>query len=89
LVGQVRRLSTELLEETTMDNCTHKKSYVIDSRDNEFGTRRRRECADCGHRWTTIEMAFEDNIRGVDPWMVYRKKAIRKHLQQQLKGIDL
>lgn len=72
-----------------MANCPHKKSYVVDSRPNEFGMRRRRECADCGHRWTTIEIAFSDFSVRSDPWMVYRKATIEKYLRQQLVEIKL
>lgn len=32
--------------------CQHPDSRVIDSR----GDRRRRECLNCRHRWTTIEL---------------------------------
>lgn len=69
--------------------CSHAKSYVIDSRQNEFGLRRRRECANCCHRWTTIEIAFDDFSTRSDPWMVYRKATIEKFLRQQLAEIKL
>jgi hypothetical protein len=70
-----------------MSDCTHRKNYVVDSRNNAFGMRRRRECAACGERWTTIEIAFECGMPGGDPWSTYRKMAIRKHLEHQLKEL--
>ena len=69
--------------------CTHQNNYVLDSRNNEFGIRRRRECADCGHRWSTIEIAFDDNVRGQDPWAEYRRQAIKRWLKKQLNNRDL
>jgi transcriptional repressor NrdR len=35
--------------------CGHQESRVTDSRPDEAGVRRRRECLDCGRRFTTIE----------------------------------
>ena len=35
--------------------CGHKDSHVIDSRDAGDGIRRRRECLQCGLRFTTYE----------------------------------
>ena len=37
--------------------CSHLESKVVDSRPSEDGTsiRRRRECLDCGYRFTTYE----------------------------------
>lgn len=35
--------------------CTSTNSRVIDTRDAEGGIRRRRECEDCGRRFTTYE----------------------------------
>ena len=39
--------------------CHHDGSRVVDSRTSEDGTsiRRRRECPECGRRFTTIETA--------------------------------
>jgi len=38
--------------------CGQRKSYVIDSRPNKSGViiRRRRECLNCQHRFTTLEI---------------------------------
>ena len=69
--------------------CDHHNNYVLDSRPGEFGIRRRRECADCGHRWTTVEIAFTEGMRGgIDPWTEYRRLAVRKWLEQQMKITD-
>ena len=35
--------------------CQHSESKVTDSRDTEVGVRRRRECFECGTRFTTYE----------------------------------
>ena len=35
--------------------CSGKESKVTDSRTNDAGIRRRRECLDCGQRFTTLE----------------------------------
>lgn len=39
--------------------CRHEDSRVVDSRETDEGTaiRRRRQCADCGRRFTTVEEA--------------------------------
>ena len=36
--------------------CEQPQSKVTDSRDTDHGIRRRRECLDCGHRFTTHEL---------------------------------
>jgi transcriptional repressor NrdR len=36
-------------------SCQHEETKVVDSRDAGDCTRRRRECLDCGHRFTTFE----------------------------------
>ena len=38
--------------------CDHDNSRVTDSRDASDGIKRRRECARCGLRFTTVERAF-------------------------------
>ena len=66
--------------------CDHHNNYVLDSRLNEFGIRRRRECADCGERWSTMEIEI-DNPEGFrDPWAEYRKAAVKQYLEQQIKA---
>lgn len=42
------------------EKCGHDKSYVVDCRPSADGIRRRRECENCGHRWTTYE--FDRNM---------------------------
>ena len=45
-------------------SCRHDDSRVIDSRPVEDGTqiRRRRECLECGHRFSTTETLVRDNL---------------------------
>ena len=38
--------------------CDHDNSRVTDSRDASDGIKRRRECARCGLRFTTVERPF-------------------------------
>ena len=40
----------------TCPNCGEEKNTVVDTRAIEAGIRRRRECAECKHRWSTIEI---------------------------------
>lgn len=42
--------------------CTSDDSLVIESRKSPLGIRRRRDCQDCGHRWTTVEINRADLI---------------------------
>lgn len=37
-------------------NCKADNDRVLDSRDHVFSVRRRRECNNCGCRYTTIEL---------------------------------
>ena len=39
--------------------CGHEKSYVTDARPCKMGMRRRRECENCGNRFTTYEYQAE------------------------------
>lgn len=48
-------------------------SKVIDSRTNKAGVRRRRECLNCGHRWSTQEVP-------VDYYRIVQMKPNPKHL---------
>ncbi len=41
--------------------CLHKETKVVDKRDNEGSTKRRRECLKCGKRFNTYE-----NVERVD-----------------------
>lgn len=40
--------------------CKHYGDKVIDSRPTQNGTRRRRECSNCDHRFTTYERTAEE-----------------------------
>ena len=44
--------------------CSHLESKVVDSRPSEDGTsiRRRRECLDCGYRFTTYERLVDNPL---------------------------
>jgi transcriptional repressor NrdR len=46
-------------------NCGHLKDKVLDSRSAKDGTsiRRRRECVDCGYRYTTYEQIERTDLR--------------------------
>ena len=49
-----------------MATCKHVENSVIDSRPGELGIRRRRQCDDCGVRWTTMEVEVEEFARDFD-----------------------
>ena len=40
--------------------CGCEDSIVKDSRQVEYGRRRRRECCRCGFRYTVVEILYED-----------------------------
>lgn len=68
-------------------DCTN-GSFVTDSRQNEFGTRRRRECSSCGARWSTIEIEMADFGPKVNPFYELRRMYVKKFLEQQLSNIE-
>lgn len=41
------------------------RSFVLDSRPNGIGKRRRRKCS-CGERYSTIEMTVEDHVKQIN-----------------------
>lgn len=41
----------------TCPDCGSENWRVVDTRPTEKGRRRRKECLDCGNRWSTIEYA--------------------------------
>lgn len=41
-------------------SCTAEVSLVIESRKSPLGIRRRRDCQNCGHRWSTVEINRSD-----------------------------
>jgi len=43
--------------------CLHEETKVIDKRDNELITKRRRECLKCGKRFNTIESFEKGSLR--------------------------
>ena len=45
--------------------CRSESSRVADSRGTGNAVRRRRECADCGERFTTLETVFRSNLQVV------------------------
>ena len=45
--------------------CCESESKVIDSRECRKTIRRRRRCFKCGHRYTTLEVPYRDNLY---PW---------------------
>lgn len=66
--------------------CAHTQNRVVDSRDSMHGIRRRRECTDCGHRWSTIEMEVSRGTKGKTVAREYRarvKRAIYKYLSER------
>ena len=48
-----------MAESIACPKCGGMKSIVVDSRKCADGIRRRRECDNCGERWTTYEFAAE------------------------------
>ena len=57
------------------EKCGGESLYIIDSRPgrNEIGTKRRRECADCGHRITTYEITQLEYRKMLEADSVLRK----------------
>ena len=58
-------------------------SYVTDSRITEYGIRRRRQCENCGHRWSTIEV-----MAGWKPVIINNKwnnAQIKKYVKRRRK----
>lgn len=53
-------------------NCESGNWRVIDTRVTQGGRRRRKECNDCGERWTTIEIP----------------QAVLNDLQKQISGLE-
>lgn len=43
--------------------CGSTNVYTLDSRDGKHGRIRRRRCADCDSRWTTVEIGAEEYER--------------------------
>ncbi|HIW69791.1 MAG TPA: transcriptional regulator NrdR [Candidatus Limosilactobacillus merdipullorum] len=60
-------------------HCHHDGSHVVDSRPSEDGTfiRRRRECSNCGFRFTTFERYEEQ------PLLVVKKNGARQQFDRK------
>ena len=71
--------------------CGEKLSGVVDSRPSADGkaTRRRRECAGCGQRWSTYEVSAKDYER-LAPFLeeVERIAELRTKMQDLLGALD-
>jgi transcriptional regulator NrdR family protein len=81
---------TGALEGLHCPNCNLTNVLVKDSRISEDGTtrRRRRVCADCGHRYSTMEVPLE-MFDGISPIEIsYRFRLIKKDLTEVLTRID-
>ena len=53
------------LNARTCRRCGYEKSRVFDSRNDNDLLKRRRECLNCGFRWSTVEIeefAYEDLV---------------------------
>jgi transcriptional repressor NrdR len=57
--------------------CAQENSKVIDTRESEETIRRRRECLDCGRRFTTYERPAQTNL------MVIKQDARREAFDRQ------
>lgn len=57
--------------------CVHDNSKVIDTRESEDTIRRRRECLNCGRRFTTYERVAQTNL------MVIKQDARREAFDRQ------
>lgn len=64
----------------TCEKCGGTNLYVVDSRPNHngIGYKRRRECRDCGERFTTYEVTPEEYQ------MVVKSKKILKKVKEML-----
>jgi len=58
-----------------------RQSFVVDSRNSNKGYRRRRECENCKHRWTTYEF-HSDVVRDIS-------EQVRDKIMQTLNKVDI
>ena len=65
----------------TCEKCGGSNLYVVDSRPGytRIGSRRRRECADCGHRITTYEVTQKEYD------LILKSKRILMKVEETLK----
>ena len=59
-------------------NCGSAESRVRDSRTTGGTVRRRRECAACGHRWSTVETS----VASVGVWRAGVEQAVARLVDQ-------
>ena len=63
-------------------NCGNEKSLVIETRRRNLFSRRRRECSECTHRWTTAEIDIGELERLQD--IEQRYDTLRTSLKENL-----
>jgi len=69
--------------------CGHEKTKVVDTRDTAEKTRRRRECKECGRRFTTYETAetFDIQVEKKDgETEEFREEKIREGIEKAVKN---
>jgi len=69
--------------------CGHEKTKVVDTRDTAEKTRRRRECKECGRRFTTYETAetFDIRVEKKDgETEEFREEKIREGIEKAVKN---
>ncbi len=69
--------------------CGHEKTKVVDTRDTAEKTRRRRECKECGRRFTTYETAetFDIQVEKKDgETEEFKESKIREGIEKAVKN---
>ena len=68
-------------------SCNHDKNATLESRKSPNITRRRRECLECGHRWTTSEINTEEYQGTLEnaKWAEKAFKVLSEHLMDEPK----
>ena len=77
-----------------MPTCSHRRNRVTGSgtrRTQPEGITRRRECVDCGYRWTTLEMPIDLRTGKQAPVLLAKIRAAvdrvcEKHHEEQHNG---
>ena len=63
----------------TCPKCKSPRVATIDTRSKPFGTQRRRQCTDCGQRFSTAEISTEE----------YKKfKELHRLIEKEIRTID-
>ena len=76
------------------EKCGWEESTVKDSRPFENGIRRRRECANCGHRWTTYEtiekpyQQAQKDVKELYRYTAERMKAIVETMNRAIEELE-